>query len=129
MFSYRTLSLAFLLLLLAQPAAGWDWGAVQQKTEEVLGIRKPLTNEEVIRGLREALIVGTKNSARRASRLDGYYKNPRIRRRSVCQHFGSFVLAFFSFLAFLQEGCIAGAGLFLVAVSILPASTEMASLK
>jgi hypothetical protein len=36
---------------------------------------KPLTNEEVINGLREALSVGTNNSASLASKLDGFYKN------------------------------------------------------
>lgn len=38
----------------------------------------PLTNEEVIRGLKEALTVGTENSTSLASKLDGYYKNPEI---------------------------------------------------
>jgi hypothetical protein len=36
---------------------------------------KPLTNEEVINGLREALSVGTNNSTAFASKLDGFYKN------------------------------------------------------
>lgn len=38
----------------------------------------PLTNEEVIRGLKEALTVGTENSTSLTSKLDGYYKNPEI---------------------------------------------------
>lgn len=37
-----------------------------------------LTNEEVIKGLREALTVGTNNSSEVASKLDGFYKNPKI---------------------------------------------------
>ncbi|MEW6467280.1 MAG: DUF4197 domain-containing protein [Bacteroidota bacterium] len=37
-----------------------------------------LTNEEVIQGLKEALSVGTNNSAGMASKLDGFYKNPLI---------------------------------------------------
>lgn len=37
---------------------------------------KPLTNTEVISGLREALKVGINNSSSLASKLDGYYKNP-----------------------------------------------------
>jgi len=36
----------------------------------------PLTNDEVIKGLKEALTVGTNNSSSLASKLDGYYKNP-----------------------------------------------------
>lgn len=38
----------------------------------------PLTNEEVISGLRDALTVGTNNSSAFASKLDGYYKNPAL---------------------------------------------------
>lgn len=37
-----------------------------------------LTNEEVIRGLREALSVGTNKSAEVGSKVDGFYKNPLI---------------------------------------------------
>lgn len=39
---------------------------------------KPLTNEEVIRGLKEALNVGTNNSTASASKVDGFYKNPLV---------------------------------------------------
>ena len=39
---------------------------------------KPLTNDEVISGLRNALTVGTNNSSGLASKLDGYYKNPAL---------------------------------------------------
>lgn len=42
------------------------------------GGNKPLTNEEVIRGLKEALNVGTNNSTASASKPDGFYKNPLI---------------------------------------------------
>ncbi len=38
----------------------------------------PLSNEEVIRGLKEALTVGTNNSSSLAGKLDGFYKNPRL---------------------------------------------------
>jgi hypothetical protein len=37
-----------------------------------------LTNEEVIKALREALSVGTNSATGIASKLDGYYKNPRL---------------------------------------------------
>ena len=37
-----------------------------------------LTNEEVIKGLKEALTVGTNKSSQAASQLDGYLKNPRL---------------------------------------------------
>lgn len=38
----------------------------------------PLTNGEVINGLKEALTVGTNNSTSLTSKLDGFYKNPEI---------------------------------------------------
>lgn len=38
-----------------------------------------LSNEEVIKGLREALTVGSNNASGLASKLDGYYKNPKIK--------------------------------------------------
>jgi len=38
----------------------------------------PLTNSEVIKGLKEALTVGTNNSTTLTSKLDGFYKNPEI---------------------------------------------------
>lgn len=40
--------------------------------------KKGLTNDEVIRGLKEALNVGTNNSSSAASKVDGFYKNPLI---------------------------------------------------
>jgi len=57
--------------------------AVQQATQAVNaaigGTTAPaLSNEEVIKGLREALSIGTNNSSGIASKLDGYYKNPRL---------------------------------------------------
>lgn len=38
----------------------------------------PLTNIEVIKGLKEALSLGTNNSTALTSKLDGFYKNPEI---------------------------------------------------
>lgn len=37
-----------------------------------------LTNDEVVKGLREALSVGTNNSSAAAAKLDGFNKNPKI---------------------------------------------------
>ncbi|MCW3102646.1 MAG: hypothetical protein JWO09_1086 [Bacteroidetes bacterium] len=42
------------------------------------GSSTPLSNDEVINGLKEALTVGTNNSTAFASKLDGYYKNPAL---------------------------------------------------
>lgn len=39
---------------------------------------KPLSNDEVVRGLKDALTVGTNNSTSIASKADGFYKNPKL---------------------------------------------------
>jgi hypothetical protein len=46
-----------------------------KKTKGALKTSKPLTNDEVVRGLKEALTVGTNNSTALASKVDGFYKN------------------------------------------------------
>lgn len=38
-----------------------------------------LSNDEIIKGLKEALVTGTNNSTSFASQLDGYFKNPNIK--------------------------------------------------
>ncbi len=54
------------------------------KTMKDLGLNtntngtKPLSNEEVVQGLKEALNVGTNNSTASASKVDGYFKNAKI---------------------------------------------------
>src|SRR5689334_4976551 len=37
-----------------------------------------LTNEEVVKGLKEALQIGTMKAADLGAQLDGFYKNPRL---------------------------------------------------
>ena len=51
---------------------------VQKEVDKYTKKKKPLTNDEVIRGLREALNVGTKNSTGSASKVDGFNKNSLI---------------------------------------------------
>lgn len=38
-----------------------------------------LSNDEVVKGLKEALSIGSKNSADKASKTDGYFRNPLIK--------------------------------------------------
>lgn len=53
--------------------------SVMEQVSTEMGSTTPsLTNDEVIRGLREALTVGTNNSSSLTSKLDGFYKNPEI---------------------------------------------------
>lgn len=53
--------------------------AVKEATNAITGnTATPLSNEEVIKGLKEALSVGTNSSTASASKVDGYLKNARL---------------------------------------------------
>lgn len=63
--------------------AGCTMQEVMDNTNSVLNggtgtQQKGLTNDQVIAGLKEALTVGTGNSATKASTEDGFFKNPKI---------------------------------------------------
>jgi hypothetical protein len=51
--------------------------SLSKKVKEMKGDPK-LSNEEVVKGLKEALSIGTNNSSSLASKADGFYKNPRL---------------------------------------------------
>lgn len=62
-------------------AHGFNWSDVKRKAEDAYRdtvSHGGLTNSEVIRGLKQALDIGAKNAASKASRINGYYKNPLI---------------------------------------------------
>ncbi|MFA6923907.1 MAG: DUF4197 domain-containing protein [Bacteroidales bacterium] len=52
---------------------------VINKTKKTITDNKPLTNTEVVKGLKEALNVGTNNSTKKVSAVDGYFKNQAIK--------------------------------------------------
>ncbi len=52
---------------------------VENTVNTVTGGSNTLSNDDIIKGLKEALTVGTGNSTVKASALDGYYKNPLIK--------------------------------------------------
>lgn len=64
--------LAFAFVVAGSACAGTAW-------QDVLNGGAPLTNAEVIAGLKQALEIGTDNAAGLASRVNGYYGNSRIR--------------------------------------------------
>lgn len=59
---------------------GFGCAEMTQVMEEVneMASTPSLTNDEVVRGLKQALEIGAKNSTGLASKVDGYYKNPAI---------------------------------------------------
>jgi hypothetical protein len=44
-----------------------------------LGVDQGLTEEEIVKGLKEALEIGTNNAVALVSRYNGYFKNPKIK--------------------------------------------------
>jgi len=71
----KILSIASVLILLVSCA---EMSTVLQDYNTASSGPAPLSNGEVISGLREALTVGTNNSTSLTSKLDGFYKNPEI---------------------------------------------------
>lgn len=57
----------------------WKCDTLNQVLETPAGGAAPLTNTEVISGLKEALKVGINNSSSNASKMDGFFKNSAIK--------------------------------------------------
>lgn len=70
--------IAFLLFPLAS-CAQWDLSKINKTIKDNTNLKKPLSNDEIIRGLKEALTIGSNNSASAASKVDGYFKNSIIK--------------------------------------------------
>jgi hypothetical protein len=71
--------LCFALLIPFCACSQIDFKKISKQVDKTINQKKPLTNDEVIRGLKEALNVGSKNAASSASKVDGYFKNPVIK--------------------------------------------------
>jgi hypothetical protein len=52
-----------------------DYKKIGKQIDKTVNQNKPLTNDEIIRGLKEALNVGSKNASSSASKVDGFFKN------------------------------------------------------
>jgi hypothetical protein len=76
------ITLMIAVLAFVQTAQSISWNDIKKKGEDVYreqsGSKAGLTNDEVIRGLKQALEIGSNNAASIASKIDGFYKNPRI---------------------------------------------------
>lgn len=75
---YIFLSL-FVLLSGTLTAQKIDFEKIKNEAGKILdnsSLGKGLSQEEVVKGLKEALSIGSNNAGSLASKLDGYYKNP-----------------------------------------------------
>ena len=56
-----------------------DYNRIGKEINKSVNTGKPLTNTEIIAGLKEALEIGSKNAGASTSKLDGFFKNPVIK--------------------------------------------------
>src|SRR5689334_8717904 len=56
-----------------------DFNKISKEVDKTINGDKKLTSDEIIRGLKEALTVGSNNASGNASKLDGFFKNPLIK--------------------------------------------------
>ncbi len=66
------------LLIVSFSINGQTLKGLKDKAKSAVSGKPKLSNEEVIKGLKEALSVGTNNSSAMAGKLDGFNKNPLI---------------------------------------------------
>ncbi|MBW1940283.1 MAG: DUF4197 domain-containing protein [Deltaproteobacteria bacterium] len=67
------------LCIITVPATYAGLGDFFKEAKKFIGGNEPLTESEIIKGLKEALQIGTGNAVEMVSKIDGYYKNPDIR--------------------------------------------------
>jgi hypothetical protein len=71
------LSLALLIPMVS--CSQIDFNKIGKTIDKTVHTQKPLTNDEIIAGLKEALNVGSNNASSSASKVDGYFRNPIIK--------------------------------------------------
>lgn len=71
------IALFLILGLVANASAQVNINNVLNSANSILG--GGLSNDKIVKGLKEALTVGSKNSTDKASKTDGFYKNPLIK--------------------------------------------------
>lgn len=75
---FFTLMLLISTICLTSCAQKVNWDKVKSEGSKVLNQNTALTNDEIIKGLKEALTIGSQNSSQLASKVDAYYKNPKL---------------------------------------------------
>jgi len=69
-----------LLLTLAAAAPSYSgWQDFFKGAMKSLGVEQGLSEEDIVKGLKEALEIGTNNAVALVSKSDGYFKNPKIK--------------------------------------------------
>jgi hypothetical protein len=76
------LSMAIILIVAMNAVAQINLGNIGNDVNNVVkgkGDKSALSNDDIVQGLKEALTIGSNNSAANASKVDGYYKHPVIK--------------------------------------------------
>ena len=73
------LLMGMVLVFLGSLAYAQQLGDVLKGFQKGTGSASAASNTEIVNGLKEALQIGTGNAVQTVSKLDGYYKNPKIR--------------------------------------------------
>lgn len=74
--SLSVLLAALVLIQVASVHAGF--GNIFKEVQKAAGLKGDLSQDKIIRGLKEALEIGTGNAVGMVSKVDGYYNNPKI---------------------------------------------------
>ncbi|CAN5488786.1 hypothetical protein BH11BAC1_BH11BAC1_24580 [soil metagenome] len=72
--------IALLILILPLTCCSQiDFKKISKEVDKTINGDTKLTNDEIIRGLKEALKIGSNNASGSASKIDGFFKNPIIK--------------------------------------------------
>ena len=71
--------MGMVMVLLGHCAYAQSFGDVLKGVQKGIGGASTVSDTEIVNGLKEALQLGTGKAVRTVSKVDGYYKNPKIR--------------------------------------------------
>ena len=69
----------FALSAFAVPSAAGGWGDILKDVQKALGGEESITETDIIQGLKEALHIGTAEAIKGVSKINGFYKNQKIK--------------------------------------------------
>lgn len=69
----------FVLLMSPIPSMSIDFGSLLKSVQGTVGGSSGSSQSEIVNGLKEALQIGTGNTVSALSKVDGYYKNPKLK--------------------------------------------------
>jgi hypothetical protein len=75
----NTIWILAIVILPSCSSGQFNIGKIGKEVNKAINTGAPLSNQEVIDGLKQALTIGSQNSSTTASKVDGYFKNPIIK--------------------------------------------------